>query len=112
MPLDARNGHDFPISEYLIGRLCRLMCGKATPFQSRCLQSSSQKIRGALPGKPEAFRTSGGKAAKAFKSIPTEFATCQKCFQCPQKNQKNPRGLGSNSVSAHRAHRMQSSCSC
>jgi len=51
------------------------MCGKAVPFrlaifikmvQQRGLSlAAARKIREAIVGKPKAFRTSGGKAAKS-----------------------------------------------
>ena len=54
-------------------RLCRLMCGKALPYRQdffKEFRGSASGSRGgaskgnvSLVGKPEAFRTSGGKAA-------------------------------------------------
>src|ERR1700730_3107510 len=61
-------------SEEVVARLCRLMCGSALRFRRLSFQLGlrpkklgvAQSISNVLPGRPKAFRTSGGKAAMEY----------------------------------------------
>ena len=68
-------------------RLCRLMCGRASPFRQRLLHQQGYAFAvsgrgGASPGfkfnsdgKAEPFRTSSGKAAKPLSRLSYTYVT-------------------------------------